>query len=213
MKGTINQPCLFPPVHVIHKIVWSDVFVLMGQANFKREYKMSSMLLKGFSLGVPLKKSTSYTSCNNRYIVDDLSTWRAGALKKASKYYDSKAVYKFKLLLDLLIEGASLTENAFKTTQCCLNLLGSVTPILTDSDVTPIRGDPSKWVLALCKQHKIDHYIFGALRSTYLDKQLFVKNNIQLLVQDWVPPLDGNLSWVHYYITGQMETLRRFLYV
>lgn len=211
MKGTIMQPCLFPKAHLIHRLWWSDVYVLFNKAQFHRQHGMSSITLKDDTVvGLPLQKVHSLVPCEDRLIAEDLKQWRSSMRWLAGKKYPVTALPKIDIACDMVSDGGSFVVAAEMSLRYAGHLLGIKTEITTDyMTETHPAGDPCGWVLDICEANKITEYFCGGTTSReYLDLERCKNQGVSVVFQDWLPPAEGNLSWLHYWFADRLDLLK-----
>lgn len=214
MRGVINQPCLFPEVHVIHRLWWvgqdMGFFVLMNKAQFQRKYGMAAARFPNSTVGMSLAPVEGRAPCKDRFLASNLETWRYDMNKAVFRKYPSQAMSKLAIIFDICKEGRNYADTCMELTVLIKELAGIHCLIIPDDECDPpVEHDPCGWILSMCKRLHITDYFCGAkISKEYLDLERCKAENVNIIFQDWLPPADGNVTWLHYWFADKMDELK-----
>lgn len=213
MRGVINQPCLFPEVHVIHRLWWASqapgLFVMMNKAQFQRKYGMAAARFPHHTIGASLQPVTERVPCAKRMLLEDMSTWRADMTRYVSKQYPKEALQKLDTVFSIVADGRNYADACFDMTEIVGGLIGADNCIIRDTKCEVVENDPCGWIISMCNRLHIDEYFCGAkISKEYLDLSRCDSAGVKIVFQDWLPPKDGNVTWLHYWFSDKMDELR-----
>ena len=199
MICAIHQPNFFPWIGFFDKIHKSDIFVIMdyverpttGSSWFNRVNINIQNTSNFFS--VPIMRS------ENRIIKDVITKnhiWRKKFLKTLEHSYSKSYNYKntIKILKPLIeIEELNLCEyNIYVIKEVC-KLFNIKTPIVRQSNLDT-KKSATELLIEITKSVNCDSYMCGGGASGYQQDELFSKNNIKLVYQDFTPKPYGNIT-------------------
>lgn len=196
MKVSINQPAYLPWLGYFHRIAASDLHIVMDHVQFEKNSFTNRNKVRtneGWCwLTVPLQTKGFYgkLAIERVNIVDD-DGWRRkhwDTLRmnyaKAPYFSDHAAFFeniysqKWQRLSDLLK----------KTTLYLLQTLNITTSIQFSSEMNP-QGSKDELVVELCRMADAKLYISGALGRNYLRRELFEREKIRVVYQDYRHPV------------------------
>ena len=199
---TAHQPVYLPWLGLFHKIALADTFVSFNQVQYLIKDWNNRNKIKTSAgdiwLTVPVLTKGHRERTIKEILINNSINWRKKhwksillAYKKApffNKYSDFlEDVYKREW--ELLTE---LNEHMLKW---FLDVLGIKVTFL-DASEFHFSGEKSDLVLDMCKCLKADIYIFGEMGKDYANIELFEKEDIKIIFQEYkhpgYPQLHGN---------------------
>ncbi len=203
MTVTIHQPEHLIWLGLIDKISRADVFVILDNVQYEKNYFQNRNKIKtndGWTwLTVPIKKQPLRTKIKDIEIstTTDWTTRYLDILRlhyKNSPYFNDyynniEAIIKKprKYLSELNRELLEFTLQAFNI-KCGQILLAS------ELDIPDTISGGSNVVLEICKILKTDHYLSGPSGKDYLNLPDFEKNNIKVTFHDFHHPQYEQMS-------------------
>lgn len=196
-----HQPCYLPWLGYVDKIISSDVFVSMDDVKFSKNsmYARNYIIISGKKtmLTVPIDNLDK-----NKMIKDvkiSGSEWAEKHLKKIKLGYSKSLFYKnyiedvekiylkkWKWLCDLNLELLFFIKEIFFIK----------TDLKKASDFF-FDGDKNSRLINYCKKFEANRYIFGKNGINYADDHEFLKNEIEIIFQEFACP-NNNLCFLDY---------------
>lgn len=194
MIVSVHQPQYLPWIGYFHKIVHSDIFIFLDDVQYKkREFQNRNKIRTkdGFMwLTVPVITKGRFYQKINEVEIDTSSSWRKEHLKsikfnyQKSKFYDIyisffEQLYEkdWKYLIDINLEIINFI----------LSTLSIDTKIEFSSKLN-LSSTSTQRIIDICKYYNADTYLSGIGGKNYLDEDLFKKNGIKLVYQNFVHP-------------------------
>lgn len=186
-----HQPHFLPWMGYFNKVIKSDVFVWLEDVQYRKNYFQNRTKVKSSSgelwLSIPVKKAPLDTKILSIEIAQKKAVLKTA---KTIRTYYSKAPYfknYFQYFEDILSkEYILLNELNYDLFNSILKLLNIKTEVIRSVDILSEEFDsPNKRLLQICKSVKATHYIAGKGGKNYMNEQLFVENNINILWQDF----------------------------
>lgn len=203
--ATINQPCLFPRMHLFERAAVADYWVHMSSAQFVRngDQSLFPMRLNGeeVSVRVPTKKGR-LTRIVDVVGVDDPRFVRKLMLRLKADYgklagFEAGMGYVEFVLKALADDGFAAAGEA--SVEYCMGVFEiEMESIFRDVDLmVPPVGDPSGWVRELtARSGATVHYAGGVASDKYINKEDWDAHGISFHPQEWTSPdyaRDGSL--------------------
>ena len=203
MKVTINQPLFFQRLHMVNRIAQCDVAVILHSAQFVRGGDQSKLFIRSAN-GVQMMKVP--TRHGGRKAIKDTEIdynqkWQKKMIRAIELNYGKAPL--FHLFFDgikKIINGSysSLGLLDIETIKYGLGVLGIKTKVILDDELEVEYGNPSEWMLNICKVLGATEYHCGRVAAeAYLDFEKFEKAGIKVIPQDWkckeYPQLYGEL--------------------
>lgn len=191
-KLAILQPSYIPWIGYFEQIVNVDIFVFYDDVQYtKNDWRNRNKIktLDGSSwLSIPIKSSTSKKI--NEVLIDDTKNWQTKHLKSLKQYY-SKSKY-FEDIYPLLEKNINSDINSISTLSIdiikdIVKYLKIDTKFYLSSDLD-IGGDKNNRLINICKHFNASSYYTGLAAKDYIDEELFKKNNIELVYQEYKHP-------------------------
>ena len=188
-----HQPHFFPWASYFLKIKKSDVFILLDDVQFRKNYFQNRCEIINIDgdgkrwLTVPIKKNISSKSNINEILVSEkfqsseiLSMIHSSYLN--TPFYDEVFEDIKKLFCN---EDQLLSDINIRCILWCLRMLDINTTTVTASNLNlAYEKNPSMRLVNLCLHNKMNKYISGPGGKEYMDLSLFYDNNIDLIWHD-----------------------------
>ena len=190
MKVTIHQPNYLPYPGLFHKLILSDMFVILDNVQFQFDItNRNKIISKDGSwerITVPVKKNQTHKKIMDVEINNEIS-WSDNTFQKLNDSYASsnffnqyedyfKNLYKKKWTL--------LYELNFEILKKMIEFLGIKIEIVKESELD-IKGESTERLINICETLDAKTYVSGIGGKNYLDEKLFKKKNIQLEYQNY----------------------------
>lgn len=191
MIVTIHQPNYLPWIGYFHKMISSDVFVILDDVISSNKAERRNVI-KGstgeINLSVPLVNKKAFIK---DIIISDRINWKQqhyGALKSCytkSEYWklyspDFNEVYQD--------SNPKLVNLNSKFIELFRDYLEIKTPIVYSSELSGISGTKNTKIINICKTLGADVFLSGTGAKSYLDEEEFRKNNLNVVYQEFVHP-------------------------
>ena len=195
MTISIHQPHFFPWLGYFHKIIQSDVFVLLDDVQFEKNYFQNRTQIKNlkgeaFWLGVPVQKASLTTHINQIKIAP---VFKPQSMIDTLRQFYRKAPYintYFQDISDILLsDNKSLFEINFKTLIYTLGLLDINTKLFISSEMNITETDPNLRLIEICRKVSADTYLAGKGGRKYMDLDAFENADIKVSWQHFDPLL------------------------
>tara|TARA_B100000029_G_C17600526_1_gene965605 strand:+ start:3034 stop:3735 length:702 start_codon:yes stop_codon:yes gene_type:complete len=190
MKVTIHQPNYLPYPGLFHKLVLSDVFVILDNVQFQFDVtNRNKIISKDGSwerITVPVKKNQTHKKILDVEINNELS-WSENTFEKLCESYDSSNFFSqyrdyfqnlYKKKWDLLY------ELNLETLKKMIEFLGIKVKILRESELN-VNGNSTERLVNICESLNAKTYVSGIGGKNYLNEKLFEEKNIQLEYQNY----------------------------
>lgn len=192
---TAHQPCYLPWLGLFHKIALADRFICYDHVQYSQGDYTAKNCIKTPQgrhwLIVPIKNARKFKQSLKDLKIDNSSNWKSHHWKIIRTAY-SRAPF-FKRYEDFLEDFYSrdweyLTLMAIEMLEWLLKMLGLPHQVERSSDLN-IHGQKSQGVLEMCKQLNADMIILGEQGQSYIERDLFEKENIRITVQKYQHPV------------------------
>jgi hypothetical protein len=195
MIVSVHQPHLLPWMGYFNKILHSDVFVVLDDVQFRKNYYQNRTEIKNpFNnkkqwLTIPVHSSSTSLICD---VSIASSAWKKKILPTIEQCY-SKAEH-FQQYWTQLVEAFSfptehIAELNFHVLQQLLDMLNinNVKVIQSSSlDLGDVDNSNNRLV-RICKLMDASYYIAGKGGKNYIDTKHFEDNDIKIIWQDFNP--------------------------
>ena len=191
---TIHQPDHLPYSGFISKVLLSDIYVVLDHVqykknNFQNRNKIINAEGQEVWLTIPLEKSSYDTPINKKIISKD-KTWKVKYINKLSSSYAKFLNFNYlfpKLENIILSNDGSLIDVNLKIINFLLRDIFEYKGQIILSSTLDIKTSKSDLNLDICKAVSATQYISGPSGRTYLDKESFGSNKIELKFIDYIP--------------------------
>jgi hypothetical protein len=220
---SIHQPGYLPWLGFFDKIARSDVFVLLDDVQFEKNYfdnRNKIKIVDGWGwLTVPVKYK--FGDKLNEVKIDNNQRWAEKHYKALSMNYNKSRYFpEYCQFFKEFYEGnwEKLIDLNVAFINFAVEKLGMKKEIIKSSELD-IKEEKSERLLNICKKLKADVYLSGRFGKNYLNEKDFEENNIKVVYQDFkhpaYPQLYGNfipeLSVVDLLLNCGQESLNIIL--
>ncbi len=189
----ISQPRLFPGLHYLHRLLVSDVFVVLDTVQFTPRHEENRTRLKAPDgarwLTIPmLKQSREQLISDTR--IDQTQHWRRKAVNTLESLYGAAPRYdeyveEVRAILERPHE--SLLDVTVASWEPALRLLAPRCEIVLASDLEAT-GSGQDQLLGICREVGADTYLSGAFGKEYLDESRFRAEGIRVRYHEYDCP-------------------------
>lgn len=192
MIVSIHQPAYIPWIGYFDKIYKSDIHIFLDDVEYSKNNLFNRNKIKVVDgemwLTVPIKYKSNVRICDIK--IDNDSNWQNKHWKSIKMNY-AKAPY-FKKYSDVFEkiyseEWLYLSGLTIKMNKTIADLLGIETKFLKSSELG-VNGEKNERLINLCKAVGADTYLSGLGAKSYMDDELFTKNNIKVQYQKFNHP-------------------------
>jgi len=192
---SIHQPMYIPWIGYFHKMMSADKFVILDDVEFSKNDWFNRNKIKSINgemwLTVPIIYKDSSNKLIKDIIIDNSKNWKRKHLKSIKLNY-SKALYineyidfietifstDWRFLIDLNLKMIEFIKKELKIE----------IDIVLSSEMK-VQDESTERLISICKKLNADKYLSGLGAKDYLSTELFVKNNIELLFQEFNHPV------------------------
>jgi len=207
-----HQPAYNPWLGYIHKILLSDIFVIMDDVQFeKNSFINRNKILQNdneIMLTIPVKtKNYKLKAVRDIEVLDD--RWKIKHLKSIEQSY--KKTKNFEIIFEKLktiyqIESKFLIDYTNEFLYLLLEYLKIDTKIVFASSLN-IKSKKLNYVIELSKKLNADIFVFGALGKNYADIEYLKQQNIKPYFQEYKHPIYTQLSKEFHPYMGIIDLL------
>lgn len=190
---SIIQPCFVPWLGYFEQIALADYFVYLDDVKYtKQDWRNNNQLKSNNGLGkifVPVQKTNEQTLINQALISYN-EKWEQKLINAISPWY-IHAPY-FTEILNLIKsvifnKYEKLVDLNFNLNNAFLKYLEIKTPIYFASDIPKTTNDKNLRLLEICKHFdNVDIFYDGKKAANFIDAELFKKNGVTLVFQDYI---------------------------
>jgi len=192
MVISIIQPCFIPWLGYFEQIALADYFVYLDDVKYtKQDWRNNNQLKSNNGLGkvyVPVKKTNEGTLINQALISYD-EKWEQKLINSITSWY-ARAPY-FPEILNLIkpiifSKYEKLVELNYNLNGAIMKYLEICTPIFYASNISKTTSDKNGRLLEICKYFEdVDVFYDGKKARNFIDVELFKKNGISVVFQDY----------------------------
>lgn len=192
---SILQPSYLPWLGYFDQIARSDVFVFYDDVPFDKHGWRHRNRVKAVTgpvwLSVPVKHAGRMGQLIAEAEIDYQRDWAAKHINTLMQSY-ARAPYRDfylpKLVSLLCLKWTYLLELNLALSKYLVECLGLNTVLLRSSELGQ-SGGRSERLLAICQQLGATKYLSGSAARDYLDVELFARNGIEVVWQDYRHPV------------------------
>ncbi|MCX7940605.1 MAG: WbqC family protein [Elusimicrobiota bacterium] len=192
MKVAIHQPQYLPWSGYFNKILQCDIFVFLDDVQYKKNEWQNRNKIKTATgtqwLTVPVHYK--FGQKINEVIIDNKILWKKDHIKSIEvNYRKAKYFFDFFPVVENLLsrEYTKLVDINIESIKCVLSYLGINKQFVLSSTLN-IEDEKTERLVEICKKLSADVYISGSGARDYLDIELFEKNNIKVVFQNYTVP-------------------------
>jgi len=210
---TVNQPAIYPRIHLFDRAAVADRYVFLGSAQFtRRTTEQSVMAFADGLLRVPVAHAGRFAIDETRFTADE--RWARKSIARLQHLYGKLPGYSkwSEHVGDTFrrcAAGATVGEIGRETFMLGLEVFGIEVETVEDCEICePIEGAPSKWMQELTRLSEGEfYYCGGAAVDAYLDADDWQRAGIRHAAQEWTPPdyaadIPRNLSMLDVMFRG-----------
>jgi hypothetical protein len=203
-EGTIlvaHQVECMPWLGNISKATMGDVYFLFDNAQYVKKHWQNKNRIRvkspeGFQwLTIPVVEvNKHFLPTNEVRMLNDL--WKGKHLKAIELSYKKAPYFKeiFPEIIDIYAsEDELLVEFLLKFIRYAFRKFQITIPVYRTSELISkgifIGGQKSDLVTSMCRAAGADTFVFGCDGRTYIEKEVFYKNNISFIFQDFHHPV------------------------
>ncbi|MBU0713488.1 WbqC family protein [bacterium] len=205
MICAIHQPQTFPWLGYIAKIIQADVFIILDNVQFKKNEWQNRNRIKTVAgmqwLTVPVIHK--FGQSINEVQINSQSNWQHKHIQAIKTNYGKSQYYHvFMPDIEQLYDRdwQSLAEFNLAGIKWVLEKLAIKTPLVVASEIDGLKKNadigPDDRLILITKMMQADTYLSGAGGHNYLKTDLFLKNKLKLIFQNFEHPeyqqLHGN---------------------
>ena len=194
--ATAHQPAFLPWLGLIHKLIMSDIFIFMDIAKFRKRAFMHRNKIEinktSHFLGLKIDDNSDNQYCHQIQISN---FHKNNLVELSNKILINYKNYEFYKDLDEFIRNC-FDKNLTKLNDLCIiqlqylcSVLNIKTKIIKESDFLTfndtLKIEASERLLLHAKKNNADIYITGINSKEYLNKEIFLKNNIFHYTQEF----------------------------
>ncbi len=192
---TAHQPSYLPWLGFFHKMIISDVFVILDQVQYQKNYFTNRNKIKtaqGYAwLTIPVLTSGHLEKTISEMQIDNKSKWRKKHWKSIEIHYKKAPFFMdhydyFESLYNK--EWINLFELLYETMMYFINELGIKTEIYLQSDLG-FKRKKQDLILEMCDYFNSDIFVFGRDGKRYADPNKFKERNRDIYFQDYNHPI------------------------
>ncbi len=185
MKVAIHQSQYHPWINYYIKIAKADIFIFLDEVQFQKNGLQNRNKIKTLSgekwITIPVKQSISQK-------ISEVQS--QGVLWKKKHYNSITQNYKNSVLIFNDLYGEIYQNNVTNLSNINRSIIESTckyfsidSEIISQSELKT-EGKKSDLIIDICKKLKCDTYISGPGAISYLEKENFKKNNIDIIVHE-----------------------------
>ncbi|MEW6619616.1 MAG: WbqC family protein [bacterium] len=192
----IHQPEHLPWLGFWDKVEKSDLFVLLDNTQFRKNYFQNRNRIRTANewtwLTVPIITKDKATQLINEVEINNLTdvTWQKKHWKTIEQNYTKAPCFKeYKNIFEkfYLKKWSKLADFNINIIYAIKEILGIKTEIRIGSSLD-VKGTRSDLLLDICKKVGATTYLSGKFGKDYLDTEIFKKENIEVVFQEFTHP-------------------------
>jgi len=192
MIVSIHQPNFFPWLGFLNKIDSSDIFIFLTESRRSKNDKFltRSLILNNSSqsyLSMPLGPK-QINICD--LLMPKGNAWRVDMLNVINASYSNCSYYD-EILVDIdklmMFECKYFYEFSIYIISFFMAKFNITTKCFSDTDFNKNFGEASTRLVNLCNEVKANQYLSGQGAKSYLNEDIFIKNKIEIIYQNYLP--------------------------
>jgi len=191
MKVAIHQPNFCPYPGFFHKMMSSDIFVLMDDVQLEFDITNRNKIITKDGdwtrITIPIKKNQKFLPIMNVEI-DNEKNWKELFCSKLLVYKETKNFDYYNEFFDEILkkEWKFLFDLNFEIIKKIMDWLDIKVRIIKESELK-IKRTSNERLIDVCKKLDADTYISGLGAKEYINEKLFSENKINLEYQNFKP--------------------------
>lgn len=190
----ISQPRFFPSLHYLHRMMVTDVFVVLDTVQFNPRHEENRAKLKGPTgpqwLTVPVRQSRRDQPIGE-IRPDNTQSWQRRLIGTLNSLYAPAPCFKThapEIISILDAPHDTLTELDRASWEPALRLLGITCRFVRASEL-PLSGQGPELLLQICQYLGSTVYMSGAFGRGYLDVAAFAAARIDVVFHEYQYPV------------------------
>jgi len=189
---SIIQPSFLPWLGYFEQIVRADVFVYMDDVQYtSKDWRNRNRLKSKYGIkmiSVPVKNASRNNALIKEALISYEENWKDSILNKISEWY--KNAEYFKDHIDKLTEiinknHTKLVDLIYDLNNYILKYLKVPTPIAYASSIPKNTSNKNLRIIEICRYFSANVLYDGKAAELFIDKELFEKNGIDVIFQDY----------------------------
>lgn len=193
MIATIHQANYLPYPGFFHKLITSDIFVVMDDVQYQYDLSNRNKIIgnnvNGWTrITIPTKKQHKFSSIKDVEINNKLP-WRETNWNQIYQTYGNYPFFNlYREYLESLYkkEWTHLFAINLEIIKKIIKWLDIKIEIILESQLN-VSGNSTERLVNVCKIVGADSYISGMGGKMYLNEKLFSENKIKLVYQNYIP--------------------------
>jgi hypothetical protein len=190
----ISQPRFFPGLHYLHRMMVTDVFVVLDTVQYTPQHEENRAKVKGLAgpqwLTVPVRQSRRDQLLGETR-PDDTQSWRRKLIGTLTNLYAPAPCFKAyapEIIRILEAPYETLTALDRASWEPALRLLGVTCQFVCASEL-PLTGKGSELLLQIAQYLGSTVYISGSMARDYLDVAAFAAARIEVVFHHYEYPV------------------------
>jgi hypothetical protein len=189
----IIQPCFVPWLGYFEQMAIADIFVYFDDVQYtKKDWRNSNQLKSQYGVKpiyVPVRNASTGILINQA-LISYGERWEDNILNKLNEWY-KKAPY-FAEVIELIKpiiyqKYEKLIDLNYALNGAICRYVGILTPIFYSSSIPRVSADKNGRILEICKHFSGVNVLYdGKSAQNFIDIELFSKNGINIVFQDYV---------------------------
>ncbi|MDR4947833.1 WbqC family protein [Neobacillus cucumis] len=190
---SIHQPNYIPWSGYFHKMLSSDLFVILDDVDLSRRAITNKNKIKSPDgprlLSVPLANKSGKIKDVTTFDDDNWPQKHWGSIQRS--YARAPFWKQYQHLFWPIYENPNkkLADLNLQLIEIIRTVLEIKTPIIRSSEIEVITGHKGEKIINICKALNATVYLSGTGAKTYNDEKEFEKNQIRLVYQEFEPPV------------------------
>ena len=187
---SIHQPEFLPWYGYIHKLYHSDIFVILDDVQFKKNYfeNRNKILTKNgpIWITIPVVSKDRLDNTIRTTKINWHKDWRKKVISTIQQTYSKYSFYdEIKPLLEIFdIKYETIYELNMAIINFIIKLLDIDTKIIIQSELNTTKHK-NDLLLEICQKLDVDKYMMNMNGSDYFEYELFKENNIEVIHHDF----------------------------
>jgi len=195
MIVSVHQPQYLPWIGYFDKIKKSDIFVFLDNVQYKkREFQNRNKIRtkNGWIwLTVPVITKGKFLQNISEVEIDNTKDWQIEHYRSIElNYTKTEFFHKYKSFIEEIYKKkwSKLLDINICIIKKILEIFNIKTEIHYETEFN-ITTTSTQRIIDICKKLNADTYMSGIGGKNYLDEDLFIKNNIKLIYQNFKHPV------------------------
>ena len=178
---TTNQPTIFPPIYIVHRMSIARYMILVGMAQYNRDHTQSHIVNHNGLLKMSFPVKDKRMKPFNKLYPANLQKWKKNLSRTIEVTYGRTVGYKdgtldkFNEMMGVIEQGHTVADIGAILADWLCDILGYDCEVLSDDQLLPKNElKASEWMAALAKEVDADLYFQGRnSMNSYFNKSNF----------------------------------------